>query len=69
MAEKNSSANGGIGFFGLLGILFIALKLTGVIDWSWWFVLLPVYGPFMLVLLAILLLAMGEIPTRKRRKP
>ncbi|OIO69027.1 MAG: hypothetical protein AUJ56_08000 [Zetaproteobacteria bacterium CG1_02_49_23] len=32
-----------IGFFGLLGILFIALKLTGVIDWSWWMVTMPLW--------------------------
>lgn len=29
----------------LLTVLFIALKLTGVITWSWWLVLLPFYGP------------------------
>lgn len=36
---------GGIGFFGLLTILFIALKLTGHIDWSWWWVLGPLWIP------------------------
>ena len=25
----------------LLTILFVALKLTGFIDWSWWFVVMP----------------------------
>ena len=35
----------GIGFFGLLGLLFIGLKLSGNINWSWWLVLLPIYGP------------------------
>ena len=30
-----------IGFFGLLQIVFITLKLCGVIDWEWWAVLLP----------------------------
>jgi len=32
-------------FLGLLAILFIALKLTLIIDWSWWFVLMPIYIP------------------------
>lgn len=41
-----------VGFFGLLGLIFIVLKLTGSITWSWWFVLMPLYGPFA-VLLAI----------------
>ena len=31
-------------FLGLLGICFIVLKLTSVIAWSWWFVLMPIYG-------------------------
>lgn len=39
----------------LLGILFIGLKLTKYIDWSWWFVLLPIYiGPLIaLVILSV----------------
>ena len=34
---------GGIGFVGLLTIVFIVLKLTNYIDWSWWWVLSPVW--------------------------
>ena len=37
-------------FFGLLGMLFIALKLTSVINWSWWIVLLPIYGGAVIIL-------------------
>lgn len=44
MSESKSSSNNGIGFFGLLGIAFIVLKLCKVIAWSWWVVLLPIYG-------------------------
>lgn len=29
----------------LLGVLFVALKLCHVIDWSWWWVTLPFWGP------------------------
>lgn len=35
-----------IGFPGLLGLLFVALKLTGVIAWSWWWVTAPFWLPF-----------------------
>lgn len=55
MSEKSSSS-GGIGFFGLLGILFIALKLTGYIDWSWWWVTAPLWGGLVLIF-AVLLVA------------
>lgn len=41
--NRTNASNGGIGFVGLLTILFIALKLTGFIDWSWWWVLSPIW--------------------------
>jgi len=41
----SSSSGGGIGFLGMLTILFIALKLTSVIDWSWWAVIAPIWVP------------------------
>jgi hypothetical protein len=34
----------------MLGLLFIMLKLTHAITWSWWLVLLPLYGGFALLL-------------------
>ena len=39
---NSSSSSGGIGFIGLLTIVFITLKLTGYINWSWWWVWSPV---------------------------
>jgi len=42
--SNSISSSSGIGVFGLLGVLFVGLKLTGVINWSWWWVLLPFYG-------------------------
>lgn len=52
-----SSSSGGIGFFGILTIVFIVLKLLDKIDWSWLWVLSPVWMPFtagILILTAIL---------------
>lgn len=40
---KESNASSGIGFCGLLTIVFITLKLTEYIDWSWWWVLCPLW--------------------------
>lgn len=38
----SSSRSGGMGFLGGLTLLFIALKMTGYIDWSWWWVMSPI---------------------------
>lgn len=43
MNNSNGTQTGGITFAGLLTILFIALKLTHVIDWSWLWVLSPIW--------------------------
>ena len=53
--SSSSESSGGIGFLGLLTIVFIVLKLTDVIDWSWWLVLLPAWGPITLLLLFLML--------------
>lgn len=51
---KVSNYGGGVSFTGLLTIAFVVLKLTGVINWSWWLVLLPVIIPIGVVALFIL---------------
>lgn len=53
MSSSSSSSSSGIGFLGLLAVLFIALKLTDVIAWSWWLVLLPAYGGLIIALIII----------------
>lgn len=50
MASSSSSSSASIGVLGPLGILFIALKLLGYIDWSWWWVTAPFWGGFALVI-------------------
>lgn len=51
MSESNNKS-GGVGFVGLLAIVFIVLKLTNFIDWSWLWVLSPIW-----ILVVVLLLA------------
>lgn len=41
--SKISSNSNGIGFTGLLTIVFIVLRLTGFINWSWWWILSPMW--------------------------
>lgn len=43
-----------MGFLGWLTILFIGLKLTEIITWSWWLVLLPFYSVFLIILILVL---------------
>lgn len=59
MKENKTTVNGGIGFVGLLTIVFIVLKLLGKITWSWWWVLSPLWinAGIVLLILAILFIA------------
>jgi len=62
------AASGGIGFCGLLTIVFITLKLTGFIDWSWWWVTAPIWIPGVVVLgIVILVVIVGVLVNRGRR--
>lgn len=40
-----TEATSGIGFGGILFIVFLVLKLTNVIDWSWWWITSPIWIP------------------------
>ena len=53
MSDHNSSS-GGIGFAGVLAIVFIVLKLLGHIDWSWWWVLSPLWISVGIVIVVLL---------------
>jgi len=50
---KSISGRGGSSFLSLLALLFIGLKLTGHIDWSWFWVLSPLWFRFLFVVLMI----------------
>lgn len=54
MNDKNSSKSGGIGFAGMLTILFIGLKLTGYISWSWLWVISPIWITFLVVVVLLI---------------
>jgi uncharacterized protein (DUF983 family) len=64
MSDTNSSSSStGIGFSGLLTVLFVGLKLAHVISWSWLWVLSPLWIPFVVVLgvLLVALLVVGLV--------
>ena len=52
---NNNAGSGGIGFIGLLTIVFVVLKLTKVIAWSWLWVLSPLWIGFFITLVIIII--------------
>jgi len=50
MSNNNNNKSGGIGLGMILFLIFMTLKLTGHITWSWWYVTLPLWGPLLLVI-------------------
>jgi hypothetical protein len=50
--ESNGSGSG-VGFGGLLALVFITLKLVGTINWSWWWVLSPIWIPLIIVFIVM----------------
>ncbi len=57
MESNSSKTTGGIGFTGALFLVFLVLKLTKVIDWSWWWVTAPLW--IWAALAVIILMAYG----------
>ena len=58
--SSSSSSSSGIGFSGLLTITFVVLKLLNVIDWSWWWVLSPLWiGAILVVLIIAIYVLLG----------
>jgi len=72
MSDSSSSSGFGTSILGLLGVLFIGLKLTGQITWSWWWVLAPWWGGLLFVVIVICatayIIAQREIDKRENRK-
>lgn len=59
--SNNNSSNTGIGFAGLLTIVFIALKLMGYINWSWIWVLCPIWIQLAFVLIVAVIILLLEL--------
>lgn len=53
MDDKNKGS--GLGFLELLALVFITLKLCGVIDWQWKYVLMPIWMPLLIVAIILII--------------
>ena len=64
--SQASSATGGVSIIGLLGVVFITLKLTGYIDWSWWWVTAPFWGTWAFIAVVVLVaLIIAQLSQRR----
>lgn len=75
MNDKSVRVGGGISLSGLTFIVFLVLKLCGVIDWSWWWVTAPLWGPFALYIAGLfiyiiiaVIIALVRYCIRKRKE-
>lgn len=60
MDDNNSNSSNGVGFLGLMFLIFMTLKLMGYITWSWWWVSAPLWIPFIFVSTLILIFVLIE---------
>lgn len=65
MSNGSSAGGGGMSLGGVIGVVFIVLKLCHVIDWSWWWVLLPFWLIVPLVLIGLLVCVVIEFARRR----
>ena len=75
MNDKSVRVSLGISLSGLTFIVFLVLKLCGVIDWSWWWVTAPLWGPFALLIAGLfvyiiiaVIIALVRCCIRKRKE-
>ncbi len=58
----------GIGLWGIVFVVFLVLKLCGKIDWSWWWITAPLWGPplaiIAIMIIIILIVAMVKLIMR-----
>ena len=59
--SSSSSSSSGISFTGALTVLFIGLKLTHVINWSWWWVLSPIWISALITIAFLIILLIAAI--------
>ena len=63
MSTHTTTSSRGIGLGGVLFVVFLVLKLTDVIDWSWWWVTAPLWVGFAVFLFIIAIAGMVLVTT------
>ncbi|MGB3160374.1 MAG: hypothetical protein WBA84_03910 [Carnobacterium sp.] len=64
--KSGAKSRSGLGLLDVLGIIFITLKVLGLINWSWWLVLAPFWATLTIVVLLLIVLALLGIGENKK---
>lgn len=62
--NNSKASNSGVSLLGVVQIVFIILKLAGLVSWSWWIVLVPLWFALFLLLIAVLVLLIVYISAK-----
>lgn len=65
---NNSNKGNGLGLCDVLAIVFVILKLVGVIDWSWWWILSPIWIAFIIAITPLVVSVISELIQDKNKK-
>lgn len=66
--KNEQTTSSGLGIGTVLFIVFLILKLTNVIDWSWWWVTAPLWIPLGLVVMILIVISLEIIAKEIKRK-
>lgn len=65
--NSDKETTGGVSFFGVLTVLFIGLKLSGIIHWSWMWVLAPIWAPSAIILVVLVVTYVAVLKGGRKR--
>ena len=55
-----------LGFFGILFVVLLVLKLLGIIAWSWWIITMPLWIGIVVLIICVLAIAVLERPAKRK---
>ena len=55
-----------LGFFGILFVVLLVLKLLGIIAWSWWLVTMPLWIGFVVLVISVVVMTVLDTPKKRR---
>ena len=66
--SNTTKVQGSFPFLSILCLIFITLKLTGYIAWSWWWVMAPVWIPISIIIVVFVIVGMLYVAENNKNK-